>query len=61
MTLSTLILSVTMAAAQYSGYGAPIMNEDHVRACVQACVAQYDAPNYELKACVAKCQELGSK
>jgi hypothetical protein len=36
-------------------------NEDVVRACVTQCHAYADKPSYELKACVAQCQELGQK
>lgn len=34
-------------------------NEDQVRACEQDCLAWNDRPGWELKACLAKCQELG--
>ena len=33
-------------------------NEDLVRACMTDCYSRLTSPGWELKACVAKCQEL---
>jgi hypothetical protein len=52
MALSLLLLTL-------SQYSAPnITNEGMVQACVQTCLAFADQPSYDLKGCIAKCQEL---
>lgn len=57
MTLSALVLSITMNLSAHA-YIPETSNEGQVNACVQTCIATYDKPDYQLKACVAKCQEL---
>lgn len=61
MTFSALIVSLSMNLAAFA-FEAPVAagNEAEVQACVQQCLAWSDAPGAELRACVAKCQELAS-
>jgi len=63
MTLSALViaLSMNLSAFAYSPAGLPVGNEAQVQACVQQCLAWSDAPGAELRACVAKCQDLVSR
>lgn len=55
-------LMLTLAAYQPNTYiiGGNT-NEGIVHACITQCQAWADRPSYELKACVAKCQELGER
>lgn len=52
MALSLLLLTL----AQYSMPNNT--NEAQVQACIQTCHAYADKPSYDLKGCIAKCQEL---
>jgi hypothetical protein len=52
MTFSLLLLTL-------SQYSMPNnTNEGQVQACIQTCQAFADQPNYDLKGCIVKCQEL---
>jgi hypothetical protein len=46
-----------LTLAQYSGPTGNT-NEDQVQACIQTCYAFAETPNYDLKGCIVKCQEL---
>lgn len=54
MTFSLLLLTL-------SQYSMPNnTNEGQVQACIQTCQAFADQPNYDLKGCILKCQELAN-
>ncbi|RZA04837.1 MAG: hypothetical protein EOP11_14200 [Proteobacteria bacterium] len=61
MTLSALLIAISMnLSAQAFMPQTPPANFQ-AQACVQNCLAWNEKPGAELKACVAKCQELLTK
>jgi hypothetical protein len=59
-TFAAILMTCNLALAdyQFSPNGIPAGNEEQVHQCVQTCLALNDQPNWALRACVEKCQEL---